>query len=487
MDFPGKSTVYFNHGIDSHFQKRRLSPATLTKDEFAVWSESILRESDEYEKFLIELGKQGKLGMSSGVPGHLVEREPAGKGTLITYWPLGKDASFTHTPAEPKTRNLIPLKSLIEITPTQTAEPVTVASVEPEPLPAVIGDTKMATLEELETKVAELTATIENAPAVKSAPAYLKAPLGDDGIKAFVNWSRTGDRSGLKLVDWQEGAATEGGVVVPDEFYARIIEKRDVLSAMRAAGAPVLTISRDKITIPTEGTREAAFVATDEEGTYDAGNTAPLAQLDIAPHKYTRVTKVAEELLADAAVDIVGFLASRYARAVATLENTLFMSGTDDGDPSAQGIVAGGTAGLSFAGGHTVTAAEVVNLFYKLGAQYTDGAAWFMRQATLGVIMGLASSSVFTFMQTPAGSIQPQILGKPVYANDGMAALGHSAKSIAIGNPEFYQIVQRGTMVVNRNPFLYMANGQVGFFASVRISGAVTQAEAFQYGTNATA
>lgn len=127
MDFPGTSTTYFNHGIDKHFQKRKLSPSTLTKDDFAVWAETILRETDEYEAFLIEQGKAGKLGMSSGVPGHLVEREPVGKAMHIKMWPLGKDASFTHTPAEPKTRNIIPLKSLI---PTATAEAAETAPIE---------------------------------------------------------------------------------------------------------------------------------------------------------------------------------------------------------------------------------------------------------------------------------------------------------------------------------------------------------------------
>lgn len=113
VEFPCKSTTYFHHGKDTHFGKKKLNPVTLSKDKFAIWAEGILRDIDDYEAFLISLAKDGKLGMSSGVPGHLVEYEEIpGKGVYIKSWPLGKDASYTHTPAEPKTRYIIPMKSL---------------------------------------------------------------------------------------------------------------------------------------------------------------------------------------------------------------------------------------------------------------------------------------------------------------------------------------------------------------------------------------
>ena len=66
------------------------------------------------------------------------------------------------------------------------------------------------------------------------------------------------------------------------------------------------------------------------------------------------------------------------------------------------------------------------------------------------------------------------------------AAIGAGLKSICVGDPSYYAIVENPTMFVMRNPYLYMANGQVGFFATMRIGGAVLLADAFQYATHPT-
>jgi HK97 family phage major capsid protein len=113
MDFPGQSTVYFNHGMDAKMGKRKLGKATLTMDEVGVWAEALEQERDEYEKYITKMQRAGKMGWSSGTASHLVERVREGKANRITRWPLGLDASITHTPAEPR-NVVIPLKSLIE-------------------------------------------------------------------------------------------------------------------------------------------------------------------------------------------------------------------------------------------------------------------------------------------------------------------------------------------------------------------------------------
>ena len=114
IELPGKSTTYFNHGLDPRLKRRKFEKATLSKDEFGVWAETILKERDEYEAFLKELANDGKLAWSSGTASHLVEYEPVGNAQKITRWPLGLDASMTHIPAEPR-NGVIPLKSLFPL------------------------------------------------------------------------------------------------------------------------------------------------------------------------------------------------------------------------------------------------------------------------------------------------------------------------------------------------------------------------------------
>ena len=110
VDFPGKSTSYWNHGIDVKIGKRTLGKADLTIDEVGVWAEMILQERDEYEQYVSKWAGEGKLGWSSGTAAHLVERKKVGNAYHITRWPLGLDASLTHIPAEPR-NTVMALKS----------------------------------------------------------------------------------------------------------------------------------------------------------------------------------------------------------------------------------------------------------------------------------------------------------------------------------------------------------------------------------------
>lgn len=109
-EFPSKATVYWNHGIDPQVKRRKLGKADLSVDEFGVWAETILQERDEYEAYIAQLARSGKLGWSSSTAPNLVERTQVGKSKHIVHWPLGLDASLTHTPAEPR-NEVIALKS----------------------------------------------------------------------------------------------------------------------------------------------------------------------------------------------------------------------------------------------------------------------------------------------------------------------------------------------------------------------------------------
>ena len=105
--------VFYHHGLDTVMGKRILAKASLTRDPFGVWAETQLSLRDEYEKFIYQQTEAGKMGWSSGVPAHLIERQPEGKGALIKMWHIA-EASITPTPAEPR-NTVVSLKSLQNI------------------------------------------------------------------------------------------------------------------------------------------------------------------------------------------------------------------------------------------------------------------------------------------------------------------------------------------------------------------------------------
>jgi len=77
-----------------------------------LWYEAQIEMNDEYNKMILELAKQGKLGFSSGSASHMVERERKGLGSEIKRWTLA-EASLTPRPAE--SRNMAVVKSLEEM------------------------------------------------------------------------------------------------------------------------------------------------------------------------------------------------------------------------------------------------------------------------------------------------------------------------------------------------------------------------------------
>lgn len=90
---------------------RQFKSGELTKDKIGVYLKSMLDERDEYDAMVLKMVRAGKINLSSGVPDHLIEGEIKTNGTReITQWILGADASYDHTPAEP--RNVMAIQSL---------------------------------------------------------------------------------------------------------------------------------------------------------------------------------------------------------------------------------------------------------------------------------------------------------------------------------------------------------------------------------------
>jgi HK97 family phage major capsid protein len=102
--------LLYQHGMDAKIGKRRVGTADNRMDDFGIWAESQLNLRDEYEKFIFDMAKRGKLGYSSGAAAHTVERSEGAKAAHIKQWYMA-EASLTPTPAEYR-NTVTPIKSL---------------------------------------------------------------------------------------------------------------------------------------------------------------------------------------------------------------------------------------------------------------------------------------------------------------------------------------------------------------------------------------
>lgn len=362
--------------------------------------------------------------------------------------------------------------------------------------------------------IAEKVAAKLDTPAPsKAVPAVIHAEnLGDPNpYKALVRWAMGESAKGLGAFtsnikgtnlkinenaitfEWnstkalkaalQENTASEGGNLVPNDFFPRIIAKRDEGAIARKAGAQVFATKRDYLDIPYEDSSMSDFTVVAEEGAVsEAEPTFGNAQAHV--YNFRRLVKISEELEEDDGTNLGEFLPDSTGRAAALAENNYTLVGTGSSEP--QGVYVGGSVGYTFADTNAITAAEIAALYWSLGEPYQEEATWNMRGATMGTLQALTGNP-FSFTATPvADTMRGNFYGnKPYYLSDKVAAIATGAKTIMIGNWRFYALVERRAITFSRNPYLYQANGQVGLFWSMRFGGVVLQSEAFKWGIQA--
>ena len=309
-------------------------------------------------------------------------------------------------------------------------------------------------------------------------------PGGDhDGMDTFRYWMKTGDETAARKA-LQEGTGSEGGFLVPDDFVARITEKRDNASFVRAMGVQVLQTSRDAIDVPTEGTSLTKFSRTAEEGAVST-NDPSFAQNNIIVHKWTKMTKISDELLADDAANLEEFYSNAVARAMAQTEAYYVAIGS--GSSQHLGIFEGGdTDAQAFDTSSHIEPVEIYELLTNLKTGYLPGAAWLMNPATWQHLITLRNTANWAFgaadmatLSTAGGPQVGSLYGKPVFLQDDIATIAASTCVIMVGDPAYYALVERQGLQVSRNPYLYQANGQVGFFNTFRQGGSVLVEEAW--------
>jgi len=439
---------------------------------------------------------------SSGAVGHLVRYNDDGE---ITTWPLGELALFDtnewRKPANDYAVFNAKGEGITEVKAEAETQAVTVDE-SPEQIKTELTQESEIMEEEIEKKEIEkkeididalvkrfedrMEARLEklvNAPPI-NAPAVIKAEnLGDpDPNRAFAHYLRTGERvKGLKAAMGEDTAGV-GGYLVPDDFYAGIVEKRNELSIPRRAGATILQTSRDVLNIPIEATSQTYFAQSAHDMAAVNEDEPTIGQATATVFDFTKLVKVSEDLLEDSAANLNQFLANSFGRWMAMTENRNALIGA--GTTAPQGVTVGGTAALTFDDTNSIAAAEIPELYHKLAGQYRDNAVWTMNDDTLGMLRGLSSSNVFTF---GAHEINDEsIMGKRVFTSTYMPKYSTTKyKSIVFGDWSMYALVERKGLTIRRLNELYAGNRQVGLLAVFRHGGVVLQSEAFAIGAQA--
>ena len=315
---------------------------------------------------------------------------------------------------------------------------------------------------------------------------------GDDntGSKAFWHYIRTGEKvRGLVQEDevkagLQVGAATEGGYLVPDDFYGSIVEKRDELSWPRQAGVQIVQTDRDVMKVPTESTAIATFSPVAEEATF-ATDLPVFGEVSITVYKFTKNIVTTTELLDDNQVNMEAWMSRGIGRAWGLTESKYTAVGTGTSQP--EGVFTGGdTNALTFDTASHIEPAEIPELMYKLKAGYAADAVWLMDPQTEAHLRKLRDTSSWAFPTesfyghaTVAGRHVRTLEGYPVYNDDNIDVIASATCVIMFGSPYYYLLVERQGLSLLRDPYSAASSGRVNFWWSARFGGAVLQEEAW--------
>ena len=300
-----------------------------------------------------------------------------------------------------------------------------------------------------------------------------------------------------------EGNDNTGGYVVPPDTQAEMLQRLAQVSVMRRI-ARIITTSRDHVEFPavapnaTSGSiYSSGFVGTWAVETPAFTDTDPSFQkFNVAIKKARAATRLSNDFIDDAVINILGWLAQNGAENLALVEDNGFISG--DGTGSAPiGILASGASTVDVEGttANTISntaadlgsATKLITLAHTVPAQYAEGASWIMRRATEGKVRALTSGNlgyaVTPVTQNQLGTWERSLLGAPVYNSDFMEADGTDARKVVVyGNFQNYIIAQRAQISSTILRERFADTDQTGIIISERVGGGTWNTDAFRIG-----
>ncbi len=310
---------------------------------------------------------------------------------------------------------------------------------------------------------------------------------GDAGFGRFV---RTGATLEMKAFTGVTGG--EGGFAVPREIDAAI-------DRLLVAGSPIRGIA-NVVTVGSAGYRKLVTTGgtpsgwAAETGARPGTNTPVFQEIAPPTGELYANPSASQAMLDDAAFDVEEWLAAEIAVEFARAEGQAFVNGNGVNRPKgfltgpttaeADGVrafgtlqhLATGTAGDFGAGPD----ARLIDLVQSLKAPYRQGACFVMNANTLARIRKFKTSDGAFVWQPGLSQAQPQtLLGYPVVEAEDMPDVAANSLSVAFGNFRLgYLIAERGETAILRDP--YSNKPFVSFYATKRIGGCVTNAEAIK-------
>lgn len=297
---------------------------------------------------------------------------------------------------------------------------------------------------------------------------------GERGLTVNLGELRTerNEHGVWQVRDLTKGSATAGGNTVPTSFRRSLYEHLIENSAIRQTRAEVITTGSGEALILPKTTAHPASGTITSEGAIIVDNDPTFGQGTLDAYKYTSLVQVSSELLQDTAVDLLGYLARAFGRALGNGSGAHFITGTGSSQPNgvitAGSIMVTGATGLS----GVPRADDLIDLYYAVKEPYANNGEWLMRRATVGSVRKLKDDNGQYLWQPALTAGAPDLLlGRPIVTDPNVPATAASATSVAFGDFSAYKIRDVGAVRFERSDDFDFDNDIVTFRAILRTDG----------------
>ena len=270
---------------------------------------------------------------------------------------------------------------------------------------------------------------------------------------------------------------TQTGAPVPTSFYDQVIMLARTVGPMLQTSTVLNTASGENLQIPSLAQYSTAAIVG--EGTAISESDPVFNSfITLGAFKFSFLVQLSRELVEDAGVDILRFLADQTGNELGVRVNASLTTGSGSAQP--RGIVV--ASGLGVTGGTGVTGAftadNLIDLVYSVdtAGRRLAGSGFQMNAKSIGAMRKLKDTAGnFVFQPALSADANDLLLGYPVFENPGMADAGTANKSVIFGHLPSYFVRSVGGIKLDRSDDFAFSTDLITFRATMRVDGNLPQ------------
>ena len=280
---------------------------------------------------------------------------------------------------------------------------------------------------------------------------------GDIGYeKEFWNAMRGNKGAEVKLDAGRE--STTGTYSLPDATQAGFAKELEKQSIFRSLATVIKAYRGDYRILAKDSDDIAAWVTEGGEIPVFQG-IGDFTQHEVGSHKLANIVRLDSDFVCDASFSLEDYLVSRLARNFGFAEEDAFVNGTGVNMPT--GILdaaAGAKTGVTTA---TITADDIITLFFSVDREYRKNAVWMMNDRTALHLRTLKDSAGNYLWR----STDDTILGHKVVISNYMPNPDSGKSPVIFGDMSYYWIIERKPLTVRPLVEKYAVYNQIAYLS----------------------